>query len=145
MALDPPPAETFDLVPARLVVVYVVGRHQALRSMANALGPGGWLVIEDADPALQPLSCLDPETAEEHLAKRDPETVRAVLTSALERANHRLSALERVRSFVIAAEPFAISNAMLTPTLKIRRHRIREVYRDALEGLYQTRQRAAAN
>ena len=82
---------------------------------------------------------------EEHLARRDAETVHAVLTSALERANLRLSPLERVRGFIVASEPFVIANAMLTPTLKIRRHRIREVYRDALEGLYQTRQRAAAN
>jgi len=82
---------------------------------------------------------------EEQLAERDPETVRAVLATALERANRRLSPLERVRGFVVAAEPFAIANAMLTPTLKIRRHRIREVYRDALEALYLPRPRAAAD
>ena len=98
------------------------------------------LVYGDKHPHL--VAVLVPE---EHLAKRDPETVRAVLTSALERANHRLSPLERVRGFVVAAEPFAIANAMLTPTLKIRRHRIREVYRDTLEALYQPRPRAAAN
>jgi len=70
VAADPPPAEAFDLVHARLVLVHLADRDQALRSMANALGPGGWLVVEDADPALQPLSCLDAQTAEEHLANR---------------------------------------------------------------------------
>jgi long-chain acyl-CoA synthetase len=97
------------------------------------------MVYGDQHPHL--VAVLAPE---EQLARRDPETVRAALAGALERANRRLSALERVRSFVVAAEPFAITNAMLTPTLKIRRHRIREVYRDALEALYQTRQRAPA-
>ena len=38
--------------------------------MVDALRPGGWLVVEDADPALQPLSCLDPTTEEEELANR---------------------------------------------------------------------------
>ena len=64
---DPPPVQDFDLVHARLVLVHVARRDQALRSMVHALRPGGWLVVEDADPALQPLSCLDPHTAEGEL------------------------------------------------------------------------------
>jgi long-chain acyl-CoA synthetase len=82
---------------------------------------------------------------EDHLAARDPETVREVLGAALERANRRLSQLERVRSFVVASEPFTIANGMLTPTLKIRRHRIREAYHAPLEALYHARQRAAVD
>jgi len=70
---DEPPAETFDLVHARLVLVHVTERAAALRSMVQVLAPGGWLLVEDADPALQPLSCLDPTTAEEELAN----TIRA--------------------------------------------------------------------
>jgi hypothetical protein len=27
--------------------------------MVAALRPGGWLVVEDADPALQPLVCVE--------------------------------------------------------------------------------------
>ena len=80
--------------------------------------------------------------AGEQLAIRDAETVRAVLASALERANGRLSALEKVRAFAVAEAPFSTDNAMLTPTLKIRRHRIRERYGASLEALYQLRQRA---
>ena len=83
--------------------------------------------------------------AEEHLATRDAETVRAVLGAALERANARLSPLEKVRAFVVATEPCSTDNKQLTPTLKIRRHLIREVYGAQLEALYQTRQRAAAS
>jgi len=67
---DAPPDEAFDLVHARLVLVHVTARDAALRSMAQALRPGGWLLVEDADPALQPLACLDPATDEEHLANR---------------------------------------------------------------------------
>jgi long-chain acyl-CoA synthetase len=80
---------------------------------------------------------------EDQLAARDPETVREAVGAALERANRRLSPLERVRSFVVASEAFSIANGMLTPTLKIRRHRIRETYRASLEALYHARPRAA--
>jgi len=70
VAAEAPPAGGFDLVHARLVLVHVPEREAALRSMVTALRPGGWLVIEDADPALQPLACLDPSSPEEELANR---------------------------------------------------------------------------
>jgi SAM-dependent methyltransferase len=38
---DPPPAETFDLVHARLVLVHLTDRAAALRVMIDALRPGG--------------------------------------------------------------------------------------------------------
>jgi long-chain acyl-CoA synthetase len=41
-----------------------------------------------------------------------------------------------VRRFVIAAEPFSIENGQLTPTLKVRRHKVAVRYREALEALY---------
>lgn len=67
---DDPPAQTFDLVHARLVLVHVADRDKALRSMISVLRPGGWLLIEDADPALQPLICPDEHGPEQELANR---------------------------------------------------------------------------
>ncbi|MFJ8789579.1 methyltransferase [Streptomyces sp. NPDC102462] len=65
-----PPGEGFDLVHARLVLVHVPDRDRALRSMIQALRPGGRLLIEDADPALQPLICPDEYAPEQQLANR---------------------------------------------------------------------------
>lgn len=67
---DPPPRETFDLVHARLVLVHLRDRAAALRVMIDALRPGGWLLLEDADPALQPLACPDERGPAEELANR---------------------------------------------------------------------------
>ncbi|CAL9360086.1 hypothetical protein SUDANB1_00641 [Streptomyces sp. enrichment culture] len=67
---DAPPAGPFDLVHARLVLVHVAGRDAALRTMVQALRPGGWLVVEDADPALQPLICPDEYGREQERANR---------------------------------------------------------------------------
>ncbi len=58
---------------------------------------------------------------------------------AVERVNRGLSGIERIRKFVLTAEPFGIENGQLTPTLKIRRHEIRKRYGDLLDQLYSGR------
>ncbi|QOV39075.1 methyltransferase domain-containing protein [Streptomyces ferrugineus] len=70
VSADEPPGEGFDLVHARLVLVHVPDRERALRSMIESLRPGGRLLIEDADPALQPLICPDEHGPEQQLANR---------------------------------------------------------------------------
>jgi len=70
VASDPPPGGLFDLVHARLVLVHVPGRDAALAAMAGGLRPGGVLLVEDADPALQPLACLEELGPDEELANR---------------------------------------------------------------------------
>ncbi|MEU3488084.1 methyltransferase domain-containing protein [Streptomyces massasporeus] len=67
---DDPPPGPFDLVHARLVLVHVTERDAALRSMVRALRPGGVLLVEDADPALQPLICPDEHGPEQERANR---------------------------------------------------------------------------
>jgi len=67
---EPPPATGLDLVHARLVLTHVPQRRHALNSMIAALRPGGWLLLEEADPALQPLLCLEDQGPEQQLANR---------------------------------------------------------------------------
>jgi SAM-dependent methyltransferase len=45
------PRTGFDLVHTRAVLVHLADRVRALRSMADALKPGGWLFVEDGDMA----------------------------------------------------------------------------------------------
>ena len=52
IGIDPLPEEAFDLIHARLVLLHVPRRHQALQRLARALKPGGWLVIEEFDGRL---------------------------------------------------------------------------------------------
>jgi len=65
----------------------------------------------------------------------DPDLV-AALASAVDRVNAGLSPIERIRRFLVAPEPFTIENGLLTPTLKIRRHKLRAIYGERLEALY---------
>jgi SAM-dependent methyltransferase len=67
---DPAPEGLFDLVHARLVLVHVTRRAEALATMIAALRPGGWLLLEEADPGLQQLVCPDEFGDEQRLANR---------------------------------------------------------------------------
>ncbi len=66
----------------------------------------------------------------------DDESFRKDLAKVVERINENLALIEKIRRFVIAREPFTTENAMMTPTLKIRRHKIREQYYEKLDALY---------
>ena len=66
----------------------------------------------------------------------DSERFHERLREALDRANARLSPIEQVRRFLIAAEGFTTDNGLMTPSLKIRRHEIRKIYGERLEALY---------
>ncbi|MFF5363022.1 methyltransferase [Streptomyces scabiei] len=79
VAVDEPPPGPFDLVHARLVLVHVADRERALRVMTEALRPGGWLLLEDADPALQPLICPDESGPAQRLANKLRRGFRALL------------------------------------------------------------------
>ena len=61
---------------------------------------------------------------------------RSAVRAAVDRVNQDLSVIEKVRQFVFADEAFSIANEELTPSLKIRRHKIRERYGERLDALY---------
>ena len=69
-------------------------------------------------------------------AVTDHPNFKSVISDAVDRVNGDLSVIERVRRFTLTAEAFTIDNAMMTPTLKIRRHVIHEKYGGTLEALY---------
>ena len=56
--------------------------------------------------------------------------------AAVDRVNADLSTTEKVRRIAVACDPFTVENEMLTPSMKIRRHKIKEVYGARLDALY---------
>ncbi|MGN6497912.1 MAG: AMP-dependent synthetase/ligase, partial [Tsuneonella sp.] len=69
-------------------------------------------------------------------ALQDLPAFRSAVRAAIDRTNEDLSVIEKVRGFAFADEPFTIDNEEMTPSLKIRRHKIRERYGARLDGLY---------
>jgi len=50
--------------------------------------------------------------------------------------NNELSVVEKVKKFFIIKEKFSIENGMLTPTLKLKRYKIIQKYKNNFEKLY---------
>ena len=65
-----------------------------------------------------------------------PDALYTMIGEAVDRANSRLSQLERVRRYIIADEPFTTENGLMTATLKVRRHVVRDIYGDRIDALY---------
>ena len=61
---------------------------------------------------------------------------RAAIRAAVDRVNLDLSVIEKVRQFIFSDEPFAIDNEEMTPSLKIRRHKLKERYGAKIDALY---------
>jgi len=104
------------------------------------------MIVGDKRPHMVAVLVADPEWTQEFCARtgancdfaalRDNPDYRVALAAAVERVNKDLSVIERVRRFIIADEPFAIDNEQLTPSLKIRRHVLKQVYGARLDALY---------
>ena len=50
--------------------------------------------------------------------------------------NADLSVIEKVRRIMLADEAFSIENEEMTPSIKIRRHKLRERYGERLDAMY---------
>ncbi|MDE2303416.1 MAG: long-chain fatty acid--CoA ligase [Sphingomonadales bacterium] len=92
------------------------------------------LIVPDAEWALGWATAQD-EPAD-LAALQDLPAFRSAVRDALDRVNGELSVIERIRQFTFADEPFAIANEEMTPSLKIRRHKLRERYGPRLDALY---------
>lgn len=66
---------------------------------------------------------------------RDPATTR-LIAGEIAKYGERFRAFERVRNFLLLAEPFTVESGLLTPTLKLRRAAVIERYGARLKSLY---------
>jgi long-chain acyl-CoA synthetase len=104
------------------------------------------MLFGDRRPYMVAVIVPDPEWTQQWCARNgdacnfkrlaENSEYRTALGHAVERVNAELSLTERIRRFVLADEPFALENEQLTPSLKIRRHVLKQVYGARLEGLY---------
>src|SRR5688572_32834231 len=92
------------------------------------------LIVPDADWAFEWARTNDERF--DCTALQELPAFRSAIRAAIDRVNGELSVIEKVRQFAFADEPFAIDNGEMTPSLKIRRHKIRERYGERIDGLY---------
>ncbi len=60
----------------------------------------------------------------------------STIRSIIENFNKQLSIIEKIKKFKLIEEEFTIENGLMTPTLKLKRKKIIEKYKQDLENLY---------
>ncbi len=66
----------------------------------------------------------------------DKEINKEKIKLIIENINKKLTLIEKIKKFVLIHEEFSIKNGMLTPTLKLKRKEIINIYKQQLENLY---------
>ena len=92
------------------------------------------LIVPDAEWSLAWARAQDEKFDMAEL--QDLPAFRSAVRAAIDRVNTELSVVEKVRQFAFADEPFGIENEEMTPSLKIRRHKLKERYGARLDALY---------
>ena len=85
------------------------------------------LVFGDNKPFLVALLVLSPEYNDISVDEVKIE---------LEKININLSRIEKIKKFLIIKKQFTIENNMMTPTLKLKRYKIIETYKNEIEKLF---------
>jgi len=66
--------------------------------------------------------------------KKDLDKVE--IKDEIEKINNNLSKIEKIKKYFLINEKFSIENGMLTPTLKLKRYKIVQKYKNEFEKLY---------
>ena len=59
-----------------------------------------------------------------------------MIKQVTERVNKNISVIEQVRKFILIDHEFTIENGMMTPSMKVRRFKVKEKYEESLKNLY---------
>ena len=66
----------------------------------------------------------------------EKEVKKEKIKEIIEKVNKNLALIEKIKKFLLISEEFTIQNGMLTPTLKLKRKEIINIYKHQLEKLY---------
>ena len=64
------------------------------------------------------------------------EDYNKTIKEIISKVNNNLSVIEQVRKFILIDHEFTIENDMMTPTMKVKRYKVKSVFGDQLENLY---------
>ena len=70
------------------------------------------------------------------LNKDKKDINKETIDNEVEKVNARLSKIEKIKKFIVTDKQFSIENGFMTPTLKLKRYKIVQEYKNELEKLY---------
>jgi len=138
------------------LLVTASGKNVSPEVLEDALAShpliGHVIVVGDARPYVGALVTLDPEMLPVWLRRKGLEPadpahaaqmpeVRASLDLAIARADQQVSRAESIRRYRIVDAEFSVENGYLTPSLKVRRHKVLQDLADEVDALYEEGER----
>jgi len=92
------------------------------------------VIVPDKEQAL--MWAKENNKSEDLIAIINNEEFIKKIKNILDKVNKGLSVIEQVRKFILIDHEFTIENGMMTPSMKVRRFKVKEKYKDSLEKLY---------
>ena len=92
------------------------------------------IIVPDKEQALLWAKNNNKENSLSTLVK--DEDYNKTIKEIISKVNNNLSVIEQVRKFILIDHEFTIENNMMTPTMKVKRYKIKSVFGDQLEKLY---------
>ena len=89
------------------------------------------VVVGDDRPYLVALVTLDDQNAD-----GDKDAARNEIQKVIDKANEDLAKIEQIKKFAILDRDLSQEEGELTPTLKIKREKVQENFKDEIESLY---------
>jgi long-chain acyl-CoA synthetase len=85
---------------------------------------------------------LNDDAVRAHLAERavpvagTAAAIQALVQASVDKVNAELASYETIKKFAVIETPLTVADGLLTATLKVRRKKVYERFRDVFEGLY---------
>ena len=92
------------------------------------------IIVPDKEQALLWAKNNNKENSLSTLVK--DEDYNKTIKEIISKVNNNLSSIEQVRKFILIDHEFTIENDMMTPTMKVKRYKVKSVFGDQLENLY---------
>ncbi|HYZ71348.1 MAG TPA: AMP-binding protein, partial [Thermoleophilaceae bacterium] len=130
------------------ILITAGGKNITPANLENGLKQNRWIsqamVVGDRRPYLVALITLDPDEApafaEQHgLSVEDlpsSEAMRAEVQRAVDAVNADVGRVEQIKKFVILPHDLSQETGELTPTMKVKRNVVNEMYEREIEALY---------
>lgn len=98
------------------------------------------VIYGDSRPFLTAAVWVNPEAVNAQLrtdgVTPGAEAVRSLVQRRVERVNTLLASYETIKKFAVVDAPLTVANGLLTPTLKVKRKKVYETFKDTFEALY---------
>jgi long-chain acyl-CoA synthetase len=128
------------------IIITAGGKNIAPKNIEAALKQspivGEAVVIGDRRKFLSALVTLDEDAARKLVPNLDPGAlaaspqIRSAVQQQVDDVNETLARVEQIKKFTILARPFGIATGELTPTLKIKRKVVAQMYGREIEAMY---------